>query len=122
MSRAFMKDPEPGEPRCPVCGGLGEPVGPATLDAHVSGAPRTALGGSAFYCAAPSCRTAYFSAWGAVVSADQLARAAWPKDPEAPVCACFGIKAADVISDAREGRKDRIKELVERSKGPDARC
>jgi hypothetical protein len=122
MSRAFMKDPEPGDPRCPGCGGLGEPVGSATLDAHVSGAPRTALGGSAFYCAAPSCPTAYFNAWGAVVSADQLARAAWPKDPEAPICSCFGIKAADVISDAREGRKDRIKELVERSKGPDARC
>ena len=27
MSRAFMKDPEPGDPRCPGCEGLGEPVG-----------------------------------------------------------------------------------------------
>lgn len=117
-----MKDPEPGEPRCPGCGGLGDPVGPTTLDAHLPAAARAPLGGSAFYCAAPSCRNAYFNAWGAVASSDQVTGTAWPKDPEAPICPCFGVMSGDVLSDARDGRKDRVKALVERAKGPDARC
>jgi hypothetical protein len=122
MSRAFMKDPEPGEPRCPGCGGLGDPVAAPTLEAHLSPAVRTPLGGSAFYCAAPSCRTGYFNAWGAAAPADQLSGTAWPKDPEGPICPCFGLKAADVLADARDGRKDRMKDLVDRSRGPEARC
>lgn len=117
-----MKDPEPGDPRCPVCDGLGDPVGSATLDAHVPAELRTALGGAAFYCGAPSCRTGYFNAWGAAVPADRIVAPAWPKDPDGPICPCFGMKSAEVVSDAREGRKERIKDLVERSKGPDARC
>jgi Zinc binding domain len=122
MSRAFMKDPEPGDPRCPGCGGLGEPVGPTTMDAHLAAAARAPLGASAFYCADASCRTAYFNAWGAAVPADQVTGPAWPKDPEAPICPCFGMKAADVLADAREGRKERVKALVEKSRGPEARC
>jgi hypothetical protein len=122
MSRAFVKDPEPGEPRCPGCGGLGDPVGPPTLEDHLTAASRAPLGGSAFYCAAPSCRTAYFNAWGVSVAADQLTGSAWPKDPEAPICPCFGLKAADVLADARAGRKERVKALVERSRSPEARC
>lgn len=117
-----MKDPEPGEPRCPGCGGLGDPVAPPTLDAHLSLAARPTFKGAAFYCAAPSCRTAYFDAWGAAATTDQVRGSAWPKDPDAPICSCFGMKAADVVADARDGRKDRVKELVERSKGPEARC
>ena len=117
-----MKDPETGEPRCPGCGGLGDPVGAATLEAHVPAALRPPLGASAFYCAAPSCRTGYFNAWGASVPADRLTGSAWPKDPEGPICPCFGMNAEDVLSDAREGRKERVKELRERSMGPDARC
>lgn len=117
-----MKDPEPGDPRCPGCEGLGDPVGTATLDAHVPASMRATFRGSAFYCAAPSCRIGYFDAWGATVPADQLTGTAWPKDPEGPLCPCFGVKAADILADAREGRKDRVKDLVERSKGPDAHC
>jgi len=56
------------------------------------------------------------------VPADRLASTAWPKDPEAPICPCFGITAAQVSEDARDGHKERVKELMERSKGPEARC
>ena len=117
-----MKDPEPGDPRCPGCDGLGDPVGAATLDAQVPAAARATFRGAAFYWSAPSCRIGYFDAWGATIPVDQLTGPAWPKDPERPICPCFGVKAADVLADAREGRKERIKELSERSKGPDAHC
>ena len=122
MSRAFLKDPEPADPRCPSCGSLGEAVGAPTLEAQISKEDRASLGTAAFYCEDSACRTAYFNAWGAAVPDSRLKTSAYPKNPEAPVCPCFGIPAADIQSDAREGRKDRMKDLVERSKGPEAKC
>src|ERR1043166_3711160 len=122
MSRAFIRDPEPGEPPCPECGIPGDTVGPPTLEAQLSPEDRSSLGGTVFYCVNPQCRTAYFNGWGAAVPSSRLARPAYPKDPAGPICLCFGIMAADVEADARDGRKERVRDLVERSKGPDARC
>ena len=93
-----------------------------TLEAQLPSEARTPLGGAAFYCVNPACRTAYFNAWGAKVPADRLASPAYPKDPSRPICPCFGIAAEDVTADARDGRKERVRDLVERSKGPEARC
>lgn len=117
-----MKDPEPGDPRCPSCGGLGEAVGAPTLEAQVSREDRATLGGPAFYCENPACRTAYFNAWGAKVPDARLKTIPYPKNPDGPVCVCFGVPAADITGDAREGRKDRVKALLDRAKGPEARC
>lgn len=123
MSRAFVRDPDPGEPVCPGCGTPGEAVGTATLDAQLGPEDRAGLrGAAAFYCVNPDCPTAYFTAWGGSVAAGRLASRAWPKDPEAPACPCFGITAAEVATDARDGRKERVRDLMERSKGPEARC
>jgi hypothetical protein len=122
MSRAFVKDPEPGEPRCPACGALGEPVGAPTLEAQLPPDARAPLGGAAWYCENPACPTAYFNAWGVSVPEAQLRSSTYPKNPERPICPCFGVSAADVLVDARQGRKDRVKDLVERSKGPEAKC
>jgi len=117
-----MKEPEPEEPRCPGCKGLGEPVGEPTLEAHLAADVRAPLGPSAFYCADPGCATAYFNGWGSSVPREKLTSTAYPKDPDAPVCSCFGLTAAEVVADARDGRKDRIKSVLERSEGPEARC
>ena len=122
MSRAFVRDPEPGEPPCPGCGTPGDAVGPATLDAQVPAEARAALVGTAFYCVNPACGTAYFNGWGSAVAADRLASTAYPKNPEGPICPCFGLTAAEVAADARDGRKERVRELLERAKGPEARC
>lgn len=122
MSRAFMKEGEAPEPRCPSCGGAGDAVAPATLDAQLGPEDRKALGDRAYYCAGPACPTAYFSAWDAVVPQDRLKSRAWPKDPEAPVCPCFGLTPADIIEDARSGRRSRILEVREESDAPDSRC
>jgi hypothetical protein len=122
VSRAFIKESEQADPRCPGCGALGEQVGPTTLNAHLPADACATLGDKAFYCVNSECDAAYFTAWGASVSRDRMKGTAYPKDPAAPLCCCFGLTASDVISDAREGRKDRVKDLVERSKGPQARC
>ncbi len=117
-----MREAEPTEPVCPGCGTAGEPVGAATLEAQLAADVRAPLGDRAYYCVASGCRTAYFNGWGASVAVERVASPAWPKDPAAPICPCFGIAAADVIADARDGRKDRVKSLVDRSQGPEARC
>lgn len=122
MSRAFMKEGETPEPRCPSCGALGETVGPATLEAQLSPSDRKSLGDRAYYCASPSCSVGYYNAWGGVVSIDRLKSRAWPKDPNAPLCPCFGLKASDVVDDARAGRKGRVLEIREEADAPDPRC
>ena len=122
MSRAFVRDPEPGEPRCPACGGLGEAVNPATLEAQAPPEKRPALGHAAFWCGSADCALGYFTAWGASVPAAELKGKAWPKDPTAPICPCTGLTADDVIADAKAGRKERVKALLGTSTGPEARC
>ncbi len=122
MSRAFMKEGDAPDPRCPSCGSSGEAVGGVTLEAQLLPADRKVLGDRAYYCPNPSCRTAYFSAWEAVVPEDRLKSRAWPKDPDAPICPCFSLKPTDVVEDARAGRKSRVLEIREESDAPDPRC
>jgi len=122
VSRAFMKESEPGELRCPGCGGPGEEVGRPTLEAQLSPEELAALKGAAYYCADPACAVGYFGAWGAAVPREKLRSAAYPKFPEGPICPCFGMTAAEVVADARDGRKDRVRALLERARGPEARC
>ena len=119
MSRAFVKEPDPGELRCPGCGGPGDPVGLPTLEALLSEEDRRALGASAFYCGNPACANGYFAAWGATVPGVRLKAAAYPKDPDAPICPCTGLRAEEVVADAREGRKDRVRALKDR---PESEC
>lgn len=122
MSRAFMKESEPAEPRCPACAGLGIPVGATTLEAQLPAELRAKLSGAAFWCESEDCPTAYFDAWGAKLGVESLRAIPHPKAPEGPLCVCFGLTAAQVTADAREGRKDRVKDLKERAEGPEARC
>ena len=117
-----MKEGEAPEPRCPSCGSPGEAVGPATLEAQLSPEDRKALGDRAYYCAHPSCAAGYYSAWDAVIPLARLRSRAWPKDPSAPLCPCFGLRDADLIEDARSGRKNRVLEIREESDAPDPRC
>lgn len=125
MNKAFVKDPEPGEPRCPPpagCAGIGVPVTRATLLAQLPGDVARRFADSACYCPSPSCEVAYFDAWGTVASRDALRRQAYPKSPAAPVCACFGITAGEIREAAEAGDKERVREMLSRAEGPDARC
>jgi len=125
MSRAFVKESDDKEPRCPSppgCGSVGINVSRATIEANVPEAARVEFHGEAFYCANPTCRVAYFDGYGTRIERDSLLRCAWPKDADSPVCSCFLVTAADIEGWADAGEKVRVRELLERSKGPEARC
>jgi len=117
-----MKEGEAPEPRCPSCETLGDAVGPPTIEAHVPLELRAALGDRAYYCVNPDCRIAYFNGWGTAVPAERITGSAYPKDPEGSLCPCFGISASQILSEAREGKKDAIRSLKARAEGPLARC
>jgi hypothetical protein len=122
MSRAFMKEAEQAEPRCPECGALGEQVGLVTLKAHLPPEDSSSLGEKAFYCVNSGCHTAYFNGWGISVPFDRMMGTSYPKDPEGPICPCFGWMVSDIVEDARAGSKDRIREVATKAQGPQSRC
>jgi hypothetical protein len=123
MNKAFVREPEfDGRAFCPRCGALGTPVGAATLDAHIRPEARSRLADAAWFCSYPSCTVAYFNLFESVVTTDELNGPVTPKDPAAPLCACFGLTREDVAADAREPVPLRIRELLARSRSADAQC
>jgi len=125
MNRAFVREPEEGEPRCPLpdgCGGIGLGVTRKTLRAQLPDSAVQGLVGSCYYCLTPSCPVAYFDRWGTTVPCTALRTPAYAKSPDAPVCACFGVTAEAIREAAQAGRKDFVRELIARAEGPDARC
>ena len=125
MSKAFTRDPEPEEPRCPPpagCGASGMPVGKKTLLAQLPESLARAFSESAYYCPNPRCNVAYFDAWGTQAPANAIRRTSYPKTPTAPLCSCFGITAEQIREEAKAGRKDLIRDLVARAASDEARC
>ena len=53
---------------------------------------------------------------------DELRRTVYPKDLDAPICACFGLTYDDVAADVRDGTPHRIRELLAKSKTSAAQC
>ncbi len=122
MNKAFIRDAEPTVERCPACGSPGQPVGTATLDAFVRPEFRNELGETACFCLSETCPIAYFDAFERQVSVDRLVKPVYPKDPQAPICACFGVLSQEIEADVREGVATRTRALVDRAKSPEARC
>lgn len=123
MNKAFVREPDDsGERYCPRCKSLGVPVGPVTLAAHLPQAALERLSDAAFFCPFPQCLVAYFDAYERTVEVDQLLGPVYPKDPEAPLCACFGLTRDDIEDDLREGTVRRVRNAVEKAKTPEAQC
>jgi hypothetical protein len=125
MNKAFTREPEPAEPRCPApagCGALGIPVGRKTLLAQLPDDLARAFGETAYYCPTPGCPVGYFDGWGAQAPASALRRPSYPKSPTSPVCPCFGITARAIREEAEAGRKDLVRDLVARAASEEARC
>jgi hypothetical protein len=123
MNKAFVREPEEtGDRKCPRCGSLGVAVGGATLDAHLSGAARRLVAETAWFCAFARCDVVYFDAFDRVVDEQVFGKPVYPKDPEAPICSCFGLTLDDVEADIAEGGVTRVRELVEKARSPAARC
>ncbi|MCC6491871.1 MAG: hypothetical protein IT424_02500 [Pirellulales bacterium] len=123
MNKAFVREPEfNGRAFCPRCGALGVPVEHGPLDRHIRAASRSKLGDFAWFCGYARCEAAYFNLFDAVVLTDELNAPVYPKDLNAPICACFGLGYDEVEADAQEATPRRIRELLAKSKSPEARC
>lgn len=128
MSRAFVKEAERPEPRCPErqgCGGLGVTVGATTLAAQLSSEAAALLIGHTFYCPNPACEVAYFDAGGSCVLRAEQRRRSWPKEPDAPACSCFGVDERSIAAWATApGAPDKaaMRALLARIEGPEAQC
>ena len=122
MNKAFVREPEQTADCCPHCGSKGDPVGVEALRAYLTEEQRRRLAEPIVFCPSPKCRVVYFDGLERVITAAELARAVYPKDPTAPICACFGLTQADVEQDVREGVVTRTKAVLEKAKTSEARC
>jgi hypothetical protein len=123
MNKAFVREPdETAELPCPACGSLGIAVQRETWQAHVKPEATGGLSESAFFCAFPRCDVVYFDMFERRVTTGDVLHGIYPKDPDAPICACFGLTAADVQADVDEGGVRRVRELLAKAESPAAHC
>jgi hypothetical protein len=123
MNKAFLREPdESGALNCPACGSLGIAVTRETWQHHVADGANVGLAESAFFCPYPKCDVVYFDMFDRRVKSEALVHGVYPKDPQAPICPCFGLTAADIEADVREGVVTRTRANVEKAKSPEARC
>jgi hypothetical protein len=122
MNKAFVREPDQTADYCPRCGSKGESVGKPVLAAYLNEEQRSRITEPASFCPSPQCPVAYFDGFERVVLAADLRRPAYPKDPAAPICACFGLTRADIEQDVREGVTTRTKAMLEKAKSAEARC
>lgn len=122
MNKAFVREPDDTSPYCPRCGAKGDVVGSETLRAWLSEEQRKGLAVPAYFCPTPQCEVAYFDAFEHFLLASTLSRPVYPKDPDAPICGCFGLTRDDIEQDVREGVTTRLKTLLGKAASPAARC
>ncbi|HVX16001.1 MAG TPA: hypothetical protein VHC22_32755 [Pirellulales bacterium] len=123
MNKAFVREPDDtGAANCPRCGSLGVAVGNATLVGQLEADDRRHLPESAYYCPYPRCEVGYFDRFDRWVAAEKLLHPAYPKDSGAPICPCFDFGTEEIDADVRERGTRRVKELLARTKSPQARC
>jgi Zinc binding domain len=122
MNKAFVREPDTTDVLCPKCGAAGVSVMRMTFEAHAPAAVRRPLAASVYFCTTPTCPVAYFDAFEATITADALVRPVYPKEPNAPLCPCFGLNLDDVEADVADGTPRRIRELLAKSKTDAARC
>ena len=122
MNKAFVREPDVTADYCPRCGSAGDSVGEMTLAAHLTEVQRRNLAEPANFCPIPRCEVAYFDTFERFVLAADLARPVYPKNPDAPICACFGLTCDDIDQDIAEGGVARVRAAIEKAKSPEARC
>ena len=122
MNKAFVRDSDDTEIRCPLCGAAGVSVPEAALARYVDPEIRQRLGNTVYFCDTPTCEAVYFDAVEDFIKAGELLQLVYPKDPDAPMCACFGLTRDDIEQDLAEGQPRRVREVVEKSKTDAAQC
>ncbi len=123
MNKAFVKEIDAdARVMCPKCGTIGIAVGKGPLDTHVRTEARSRISDSAWCCGNSDCSVVYFNLFDQTVTTDELNTPVYPYNLDAPICQCFGFTYDDVDHDSRDAVPHRIREMVAKSKSPDARC
>ena len=103
MNKAFVREPDCAGTYCPRCGSQGEQVGAEVLKLYLADDQGITLTPPAHFCPSPKCAVAYFDSFERFILVNALSRPAYPKDPTAPLCACFGVTRQDIEQDVDEG-------------------
>jgi hypothetical protein len=123
MNKAFVREPDDtGTGHCPSCASLGVAVSRETWQAHVRADAPCSLAESAFFCPFAKCEVVYFDMFDRRATIDALRQGVYPKDPDAPLCGCFGLTCEDVQADVSEGVVTRVRDLLAKAKTPEAHC
>ena len=122
MNKAFLREPDQAESRCPRCGAVGQSVGTQTLSAQLPAELRRRFAETAAFCRTENCPIVYFDDFGAAVERAELARPIPIKDADAPLCGCFGLTRDDIEQDVAEGVVTRTKAVVLKGQSAEARC
>lgn len=124
MNKAFVREPDADDKvYCPRCGGLGTYVVSSALDTHIRTEFRDRISREAWYCGTVRCDVIYFNQFEQIILLDELkSSAVYPYDPTASMCACFEFSEEAIHADIDDGHPARIRELLARSKTPEARC
>jgi hypothetical protein len=122
MNKAFVRErDDTGQLHCPACGSLGIAVVRETWQAHVK-PDAASLSETAFFCPYARCDIVYFDMFERRATVDQVRHGVFPKDPQAPICGCFGLSRDDVQADVDEGGVTRVRALLAKASSPAARC
>ena len=122
MNKAFIREPDQVDSRCPRCDAMGHPVGPLTLAARLAADVRRVLAERAYFCPDCQCDVVYYDDFGGVVKRASVPGLIPIKDADAPLCACFGLTRDDIERDVEEGVVTRTRAAVLRAQSDEARC
>ena len=122
MNKAFVREPDSVDERCPRCGCAGLRVTELTLSSFLSEEQIRRVSPAAYFCPSPTCEALYFNGFEQVIAANELDRTFYPKDPGSPICACFGLTCDEIEQDVAEGVVTRTRAAVARAKSDEAMC
>ena len=121
MNKAFVREPEQTADYCPRCGSKGQPVGQGNRSGPSAGRRDTNGRRSGQLLPVSAVRRGLLRLLRAGRADGGPLPAGLSRDPDAPICACFGLTRRDIERDVSEGVVARVRAIVEKAQSPEAR-